>query len=171
MPSSSLGDSIMLRLTLAAAMAVALAGCAEGPKLKPQPGGPEFACYRTIYNNSGCPWTFNIDRDYSQYGNVYFGDGSRSNCTELNGPCTVPANTSIGLKYTTTTSTSMGRFVISDQTGAAKKFRYDTDVMGQCPPIQHSGNTGAVAMNDPADGDMNAWGACTWADGANRPRR
>jgi hypothetical protein len=160
----------MLRLTLAAAMAAALAGCATPPDADPSKGttAPFYSCYRHINNSSGCPWTFKVDPN-TQYGNVYFGDGTRSNCTQLNGPCTVPGNTNMEIHYTYTRGSAQGVFQITDQSGAEKKFNFVNPVVEQCPDIKHVGNTGAVAMNDPADGDMNAWGACTWADGESRP--
>lgn len=149
-----------------------LLGCTTRPEVDPAKGtkAPLFSCYRTIYNNSDCPWTFGQSpSDVHQKGNMYFGDGTLPNCTHENGPCTVPPKTSIPLHYTYTANVSRGTLVIRDRTDTSKSFSYLNNWPDDCPYIQHSGGTGAVALNDPADGDLNAWGACTWADGANKP--
>lgn len=158
----------MLRLTLALGLISTLAGCTTPPDADPAKGttAPFYSCYRHIYNNSSCPWTFQAD---SRYGNVYFGDGTLPNCTQMNGPCTVAGNTTIEIHYTYTGGSASGFFNITDSTGKTETWPYSAANLNQCVYIQHSGGTGAVALNDPADGDMNAWGACTWADGANKP--
>ena len=121
-------------------------------------------CTRHIYNNSNCPWTFKAS---PTAGKVYFGDGSlpESTCQRLNGPCTVPPHTTITVTYdfdvVVAIPTSSGVLFIEDQNHKENHWEYH-GIMGACPKIKHSGNTGAVALNDPANGDLNAWGQCTW---------
>jgi hypothetical protein len=57
-------------------------------------------------------------------------------------------------------STSAGVLFIEDQNHSENHWEYQ-GIMGACPKIKHSGNAGAVALNDPANGDLNAWGQCT----------
>jgi len=160
----------VLRLTLALGLISTLAGCTTSPDADPAKGttAPFYSCYRHIYNNSSCPWTFQIPQE-TQYGNVYFGDGTLPNCTQMNGPCTVAGNTTIEIHYTYTRGSSQGVYNITDRTGTKRDFSYSAPTAAQCPYIRHAGGTGAVALNDPADGDINVWGACTWADGENKP--
>jgi hypothetical protein len=57
---------------------------------------------------------------------------------------------------------------ITDASGESKSFFF----MGgsnQCPHINHSGNTGAVTLNEPGNGDFNPW-APTWASGEGKSR-
>jgi hypothetical protein len=125
-------------------------------------GKPLYSCYRHITNRSSCPWKFQVQQDGTQYGNVYFGDGTLANCTQQNGPCTIPANTTIQIQYTTTDGSAQGVMDVTDQNGKMNNWFYVNKVVDICPDYHHSGNTGAVALNDPADGDLNAWGQCTW---------
>jgi hypothetical protein len=57
------------------------------------PQTPDFSCYRNIYNTSAQPWTF---QNAADDGNLYF-----TNCATPNGPCTVPAQTTTPIHYTT----------------------------------------------------------------------
>ena len=160
----------MLRLTLAVGLIAVLAGCAATPPdADPAKGttAPFYSCYRYINNHTSCPWTFRVPPE-TQYGNVYFGNGTQPNCTMVNGPCTVPGSTTLEIHYTYTRGSAQGVWNITDQAGVKKEFNYVNPVVEQCPVIKHVGNTGAIAVNDPADGDMSAW-ACTWADGENKP--
>ncbi len=159
----------MLRLTLAVGLIATLAGCAATPPdADPAKGttAPFYSCYRHIYNDSACPWTFQAD---SRYGNVYFGGSNTPGCTQANGPCTLQGRTSIEIHYTFTGGVASGFFNITDQAGVKKSWPYSATDLNQCIRIQHSGSTGAIAMNEPVNGDMTAWGACTWADGDNKP--
>lgn len=57
---------------------------------------------------------------------------------------------------------------ITDHTGKSRAFdvegrpRPNLGNISLCPYIRHSGNTGSVAVNDPADGDINMWGPGQW---------
>jgi len=109
------------------------------------------SCTRHIYNNSNQPWTFEAQTDQ---GNVHF---SGAVCDgQTNGSCKVPANTTLSIQYTFSQNDSQGYWIITDHNGAVKKFGY-TGQVGACPSIGHSGNTGGVAVNDPANGDLHAW--------------
>jgi len=127
---------------------------------------PHLSCYRHIYNTSGGAWTFSATNNY---GNLWFPTNLQS-CTPKNGPCVVPPGTTIQIQYTQQAGYSSGNITITDQTGASNSFGYSNSIY-DCPRIQHSGSTGAVSVNDPANGDMNAW-ANTWGDGkAGKPKK
>jgi uncharacterized protein affecting Mg2+/Co2+ transport len=68
----------------------------------------------------------------------------------------VPGHTTLTIQYTTTANDAEGYWTITDHNGKANKFGYSGQ-MGTCPSIGHHGNTGGVAVNDPANGDLNAW--------------
>jgi hypothetical protein len=118
------------------------------------------ACDRHIYNHSAKPWTF---RATNSIGNFYFTTGLFACKNRKNGPCTIPAHTSIATQYTTTGGLSNGTIFITDWRGQTRSFDY-RGAASNCPSISHNGNTGAVAVNDPADGDLNAW-ANDWSSG------
>jgi hypothetical protein len=122
-------------------------------------GAADAACTRHVYNRSANPWTF---RATNSSGNVHFTTGLFACKNRTNGPCTVPPHTSVGIEYTTTGGIANGTWYIADKTRQERSFDY-RGLASQCPSISHRGNTGAVALNDPADGDINAWGA-TWAN-------
>ncbi|QGP55765.1 hypothetical protein PsalMR5_03224 [Piscirickettsia salmonis] len=115
-----------------------------------------FSCYRHIYNESESAWTFSAPGGSSQAGDVYF---LNTDCPK-DGPCTIPAGESVKIKYTTTDGWSQGDMTVTDKTGHQKVFYYSGHY-GNCPGIDHSGSTGAVSLNQPANGDWKAWGN-TW---------
>jgi hypothetical protein len=123
------------------------------------------ACDRHIYNHSAKPWTF---RATNSIGNLYFTNRLAPCKSSKNGPCTVWARTSIRIQYTTTAGLSNGTIYITDWRGQTRSFDYH-GAASNCPSISHSGSTGAVALNDPADGDLNAW-ANDWSSGARGAR-
>jgi len=47
-----------------------------------------------------------------------------------------------------------GEIFIKDETGHERSFLYTENLLNQCPYIHHNGNTGAVSVNDPANGDF-----------------
>ena len=122
-------------------------------------GAADAACTRHIYNRSANPWSF---RATNSQGNLHFGKGLFACKTRVNGPCTLPAHTNAEIEYTTTAGIANGTIYIRDKSGLERGFDY-RGLSSNCPSISHRGNTGAVALNDPADGDVNAWGA-TWAN-------
>jgi hypothetical protein len=149
-----------IQLAVLAAIVLGLLGaCTSMPAQQvAKPGAPAYSCYRHIYNNSSCAWTFSFDTDS---GNVYLGDGTLPNCTQQNGPCTIPPGNTIPIQYTTSGGLISGHVTIVSA-GATQSYyqRYANDPGSNfCPYVQHDGNTGDVAMNDPANGDFNA-GAC-----------
>jgi hypothetical protein len=117
----------------------------------------DAACTRHIYNRSDNPWTFTAT---NSQGNVHFTTGLYACKNRTNGPCTVPPHTTAGIEYTTTAGISNGTWFIRDKTGEERRFGY-LGAASHCPAISHNGSTGAVALNDPAGGDVNAWGQ-TW---------
>lgn len=137
----------------------------QTPKASPNPSAtpnlPSYSCYRHVYNNTGCPWTFQANADH---GNVWFINDSNCaiNCNSENGPCTVPTGCAISIQYTTTGGGIVGGWVATDWKGASRGWSYSSPYpASQCPYISHSGNTGAINLNDPANGDITA-GGCTW---------
>ena len=131
------------------------------PNASATPDAPLYSCPRNVYNNTDCPWTFQAD---SRHGNVYFINGScvQTNCTVQNGPCTLPPHCAVSIQYTTTNGLLDGNWVVTDRNGGARSWSYFSDYPAeQCPLISHSGNTGAINLNDPANGDLTA-GGCTW---------
>ena len=121
----------------------------------------EAACERHIYNQSSQPWTVQAFPELTPtrfpYGNVYFGGacgGSR------NGPCTVAPNSSLVITYTTTDGISDGLITFRDNRGVQRGFNY-RGLASNCPYVAHSGNTGAVSVNAPANGDF-AIGRGNW---------
>jgi len=144
-----------MRLMFATAVAVAALATA---------GAADAACTRHIYNRSVNPWTF---RATNSQGNLHFNKGLFACAKRTNGPCTIPARTAVEIEYTTTGGIANGTVYIKDKTGAERGFDY-RGLASNCPSISHRGNTGAVALNDPADGDINTWGA-TWANPGKAP--
>jgi hypothetical protein len=131
---------------------------------------PSFSCYRHIYNPTSCPWTFASNPSVN--GNVWFLGQSctrkalkrtpRGNCTNPNGNCTIDPYCTMSIQYTYTEGVTQGTWVITDQTGASNSWSFEGQTPGDaCPYIDHSGGTGAVSLNEPANGDMTV-GACTW---------
>ena len=112
----------------------------------------EAACERHIVNRSNQPWTFKNDRGA---GNVWF-ESDHCGDSRRNGYCKIPPHTTIQIKYTSEDGTSRGTMRIFDHTGKMRSFSFEG--LYRCPYIEHRGNTGAVAVNDPARGDWNAWG-------------
>jgi hypothetical protein len=123
----------------------------------------DAACTRHIYNRSANPWTF---RATNSQGNLHFNKGLFACKNRVNGPCTIPGHTNAEIEYTTTAGIANGTLYITDKTGAVRSFDY-RGLSSNCPTISHNGNTGAVSVNDPSDGDLNAWGA-TWANPSRR---
>jgi hypothetical protein len=133
----------------------------------PTAGGnePEYSCSRSIYNPTSCPWTFTVSVGGGG-GNVWFMDdyGCVEDCNTQNGPCTLPAGCSVTIQYTTTNGIISGTWFATDMNGSLGRspWNYSSNYPAiQCPYIQHSGNTGSVSVNDPANGDLTA-NACTW---------
>jgi len=148
-----------LPFAASAALMLILSACANQPAA---PGAPQFSCYRQIYNNSSCAWTFMQDpNDVHQTGNMYFGNGTQPNCTQLNGPCVIPASSTVSLQYTYTAATTKGTMKVTDSAGNNKTFSYLSNNPGTCPYIRHSGNTGGASVNEPADGDYTIH-QCNW---------
>jgi hypothetical protein len=113
---------------------------------------------RHIYNNSSCPWTFQAATDH---GNVYFHD---PNGDVENGPYTLPAGQSIGIKYTTSDGNASGTFNITDSGGVTGSYGYSNGG-GGCPSFNYYGSF----ENDPADCDMTilrfSWSGLVWNGG------
>jgi hypothetical protein len=125
------------------------------------------ACDRHIYNKSAKPWTFSAT---NSIGNLYFTQGLFACKSPKNGPCTIPPHTNVAIQYTTTAGLSNGTVYIRDWRGETRSFDY-RGAASNCPSISHHGNTGAVSVNDPADGDLNAWGDSWSGLRAAAPRR
>ena len=128
----------------------------------PDVNEPDYSCVRHIYNRTSCPWTFTATNGA---GNVWFIDDAGcglDNCPNPNGPCTVPPNCTISIQYTTTNGVIQGNLFATDQNYDSRGWQYSASYPAfQCPYINHSGNTGAIALNAPANGDLAA-SACTW---------
>lgn len=162
---------------LAAAGAAAAMICAQSA---------QAACERHIYNNSDAPWTFYAQTEEGlipvpvpggpllaiptgSKGNVWFSgamdmvDTSKPCSVPKNGPCVIAPRTTVTITYTTTAGESIGRMAIFDRNRDYRVFSF-TGAASNCPYVHHSGGTGAVAVNDPADGDFNIWGVALWAD-------
>lgn len=136
-------------------------------------------CTRHIYNKSACPWTFRAPE--TRAGNVWFDSitctsakGGKSKlvmrprskavtgCNAENGPCLIAAGCIAEIRYTTSQGNIEGVFMASDQAGNSASWKYRLVApWDSCPRTQHDGNTGAVAVNDPVDGDYTAYG-CSW---------
>lgn len=103
------------------------------------------------------PWTFiatpRKDRG-ERYGNVYFPSNDCRGMT--NGPCTIAPGASVRITYTTTNGIAWGTMSIFDHKKKLRSFDCE-GAASRCPYVKHSGNTGSVAVNDPANGDWNAW--------------
>jgi hypothetical protein len=162
-------------LAILATALLTAAGCSnnEAPTAPTAPLAPAFSCVRHIYNDSDCRWTFSVPDETRRDGNVYFSDyvcvqdGKRTivptNCSNFpNGPCTVPPKCSVAIQYTYSGGYTGGVWHVQDQNGKVEKWVYDTRArLNECPYIHHNGSTGAVYLNEPADGDMTA-GGCTF---------
>lgn len=109
-------------------------------------------CIRHIYNNSSKPWLFYFQ---SEKGSVYF-----SNCdsgSRTNGPCVLQPHTITTIEYSHTGGYVRGivhvRLYRSAQYQLDKGYEGD-GFSGYCPHIHHRGRTGAVSLNEPANGDF-----------------
>ncbi len=138
---------------------VLLVGCTSTAPEKPkrEAKAPLFSCYRHIYNNSSCGWTFQDTGGGN--GNAYFiddnGGACTSNCTEKNGPCTVNPNCTITLQYTYSGGLSDG--IMNVTLGSTtEQYSYNAAGVNLCPYINHQGQTGGISLNEPASGDMTA---------------
>ena len=122
-------------------------------------------CVRHIYNNSTAPWIFKFA---TQHGNVTFPGTS----CQQNGPCAIPPQSTVEIDYSTTGGQINGLVSITDYTYDTNSFSYDNSTIndGLCPYVQHSGDTGSVAVNDPANGDFNAWGPNSWNGSASNKK-
>lgn len=152
----------VMRGAVLAALSFTLLACAEQSTA---PGAPLFSCERHIYNKSSCPWSFQQSpSDVHQVGNMYFGNGTLPNCTQLNGPCIIQPGATVTLEYTYTAGRTAGTMLIIDRRGAkdgSKSFGYRTNNYNECPYVVHSGGTGGVSVNEPADGDYTI-DKCEW---------
>lgn len=110
---------------------------------------PTFAdnCVGSIQNNSDEFWTVR----YSTFdGNVYFTGGS----CPVNGPCIIPPHTTMSVEYSHTKGYVTGRLFIEDSNHWLEKFSYGGKLWVRCPHIDHDGATGAVSLNEPANGSF-----------------
>jgi hypothetical protein len=104
---------------------------------------------RHFYNNSDTTWQLN------------FTPGSPGTCRPAGGPdgssCDIKPGTVAGLSYP-----ELGGWSFRIRSA---KYNYDTTLgysgFGGCY-IGHSGGTGIIAVNDPADGDVNTCGKPDW---------
>lgn len=111
-------------------------------------------CVRHIYNNSNQVWSVQYTPGI---GYVQFTDIACDNNT--NGPCKIAPHTTATVEF----HSNAGGVVITDNKGQSRNWSYSADwKQGNCPYIWHSGRTGAVALNDPANSDLNMWGADDW---------
>ena len=160
-------NTLGIHLLLVAALLQLMMSCTSQspnpPAKVPHPKDPNYSCYRHIYNNTGCTWTFYA---VTSAGNVWFldeGTPCKANCTNPNGPCTLPPNCTVAIQYTTGLATISGTWFAMDQNGRYGIWTYSAPLYSAtCPYISHSGDTGAVSVNDPANGDLSV-GACTWS--------
>jgi hypothetical protein len=75
--------------------------------------------------------------------------------TEKNGPFKVAPHCFAIIHYTTVDGEASGTWRITDANGETRTWDYKTKFpFGEAPKIEHSGRTGSVYLNDPADGDM-----------------
>lgn len=107
-------------------------------------------CHRTIQNNSNQTWYF---RFIPYYGGIHF---TPNTCSEGR-RCPVPPHATVNIEYTHTGGWERGAVYIYEDgwSGRGKMFDYTNAVVGsRCPHILHSGATGAVSLNEPAEGDF-----------------
>ncbi len=140
-------------------VAAAGLGMVMGP-IAVAPPAHAFSCWRHIYNNSSCGWSFQDVGGGA--GNAYFIDpgGCTSNCTEKNGPCTVNPGCTIELQYTYSGGISNGQMNVMVNTSGQKwvGFSFQGTGVNECPYINHSvaPQTGGISLNQPANGDLTA---------------
>jgi len=111
--------------------------------------------YKHIYNNSTSPWVVQF---HPEYGSVQW---VNKESVPTNGPWTIPAQSSIEIKYSPSSNANEGCVVITDHTGREIQFSYEGEGSDaqrgpgdSTPRFSHDGNTGSVAVNDKADGDL-----------------
>jgi hypothetical protein len=116
------------------------------------------ACERHIYNNSDQPWTITYgDQNPTsvQRGNVFF--NGRPDCGQ-NGPCTIPAKSTVSITYTATNFVTAGGVDFKDSSSNSRNFWYDNSGLPAradiCPNINSKGDSSPVLMNEPVDGDV-----------------
>lgn len=143
-----------------------LFGCATDQQTE---RSPNASCYRHISNHSQKSWTFQA---FPSSGNVWFySDTSKRvglnetpagplDCkpNDENGPCSIAPGSYVAIKYTQSAGLATGSMHITDVNGVTKYWAYSSPDVYQCPSIEHGGDTGAVSMNDPSNGDYNIEG-------------
>ena len=118
-------------------------------------------CERHIMNHYPGTWTFSASTEYGSVVMIPLSSKGASGRTPT-GPRSKPRKddtASIGPNqsweiiygYNFLGITS-GTMSITDQNGVTHSFKY-ANVGWDCPSVKHSGGTGAVAVNDPANGD------------------
>lgn len=114
------------------------------------------SCTRHIYNHSDKPWIFTAGGG-SQNGNVYFGKNATNCVSKKNGPCTIPPNKTVAISFTSTENMIGGTMYITDYLNNKRSYSYGDALFVTCVKIRHDGDTGAISMNDPSDGDYSIW--------------
>lgn len=99
-------------------------------------------CFRHIYNQSSHSWTFEFI-NYHNDGVKYIATSCKTN-TE----CTLNGGQTVEIYFP---DYAQGIVRIIDDKGVHRDFVYDHHY---CAFIHHSGKTGSVSMNDPANGDI-----------------
>jgi hypothetical protein len=137
------------KLTTAAAVLAALIGSVQFA---------DAACTRHIYNNSNKPWTFSLGWSGPPPGPADFYGCDYNQDHDI---CKVMPQQTATIAFTGgVAATNMN---ITDSNGVRRSFDYDNTSVaaifrGECQYVQHDGGTGAVSVNDPANGDFSIGG-------------
>lgn len=121
------------------------------------------ACERHVYNNSDTPWTI-FGWTQAVDSHIYFGDfcgGVRDSF------CVLPPHSVMTITYSTTAGLTSVNVVFVDANRMNSPIFLTGGTAGNCPKTRHEGSTGAVSVNEPADGDFTI-DANTW-DGRPPP--
>ena len=135
-----------------------------------------FSCYRHIYftknmgiwnvRATGIANVWFLSQGNSATSKAVIQPPLRFNCSKpKDGPCTIDTNqmlSPIEIQYTTSGGMSQGDLYFTDSRGTTRSFHYQNQMPDTCPYIQHSGNSGAVTLNAPANGDMDINGGSHW---------
>lgn len=80
-----------------------------------------------------------------------------TDCPPDSTKCTLPPGGVIEVDYYNGGfSTTKGNVYVTDSYQLTKSFKFGQDRTA-CEYIQHSGDTGAISVNDPANGDISIW--------------
>lgn len=111
------------------------------------------ACQNHIYNNSKRNWTIAY---YTNSSNSHV-SLSGAHCPSGSSQCSVEPGQTLEVDYIhSAPADPSGTVAVLDDTGKMNSYKFESDG-ARCEYIKHSGDTDAISVNDPANGDISIW--------------